>query len=39
MQIEIQITPQRIVEEIRPRPAGVGALAEFSGIVDRKSVV
>lgn len=33
MQIEVQITQQRIVGKISPRPAGVGALAEFSGIV------
>jgi len=33
MQIEIQITPQRIAETISPLLAGVGALAEFSGIV------
>ena len=33
VEIEIQITPQRIVEKHFPQPAGLGALAEFSGIV------
>ena len=33
MEIEIQITPHRIVVENSPPPAGAGALAEFFGLV------
>ena len=33
MQIEIQITAERIATNIYPPPAGVGAIAEFSGRV------
>lgn len=33
MQIDIQITPQRIIVESSPTLAGVGAVAEFSGLV------
>jgi molybdopterin synthase catalytic subunit len=33
VEIEVKITQQRIVEKISPRQPGVGALAEFSGIV------
>ena len=33
MKIEIHITPQRILEKASPRLPGVGAWAEFSGLV------
>ena len=33
MKIEIHITPQRIAPENSPTAAGIGAVAEFSGLV------